>query len=75
LRFSTSACAEHDSFASLAILDIHQDIGGSFFHHPRKRFWHGDGFPQWLLFGQPPAAERAAQGPCSPLPYPGKSWR
>jgi len=31
------------------ILDIHQDVGGSFFHAPKKRSWHGDGFPRWLL--------------------------
>jgi hypothetical protein len=37
------------------ILDIHQDVAGSFFRRkslfrPKKwRSWHGDGFPPWLL--------------------------
>jgi hypothetical protein len=31
------------------IVDVHQDLMGSYFARPDKPTWHGDGFPSWLL--------------------------
>jgi hypothetical protein len=31
------------------IVDVHQDVLSSYFHHPTDAEWRGDGLPEWLV--------------------------